>query len=206
MREIQAVLQQSHGNAHLAGITSAEPLLVPKGQLSLPPSGFQLLSANDGFCSFLWRGSVEFDSHRLIGVKVLGRYQAETVHFVAKRNLQPGEVLGAIDYEVITEPGCSRGAEARPTSLEGSIMRRALNRGDNIEAAVLKAPPVVEEGTAIRVIASVGGASVSIEAVAEKPGRRGESVFVQNRESGKRIRVLLTGKGEARAVVAGVTK
>jgi flagella basal body P-ring formation protein FlgA len=55
-------------------------------------------------------------------------------------------------------------------------------------------------------MASAGGASVSIEAVAEKSGRRGESVFVLNKESGKRIRVLLTGKGEASAVVAGVTR
>jgi flagella basal body P-ring formation protein FlgA len=85
-------------------------------------------------------------------------------------------------------------------------MRRALNKGDSIEAAVLKAPNVVEEGAAVRVIASAGGASVSIQAIAEKPGRRGESVFVQNRESGKRIRVLLTGKGEASALVAGVTR
>ena len=206
MKEVQAVLQQGHGKAQLAGITSVQPSLVPEGHLRLTPSGFQLLSVNDGFCSFLWRGTVEFDSHRMIGVKVLGRYQADTVHFMATRSLQPGDVLGASDYEVVTEPGCSRGAEAQPTSLEGSIMRRALNKGDSIEAAVLKAPNVVEEGAAVRVIASAGGASVSIQAIAEKPGRRGESVFVQNRESGKRIRVLLTGKGEASALVAGVTR
>jgi flagella basal body P-ring formation protein FlgA len=206
MKEIQVVLQQGHGNAHLAGITSVQPLLVPKGHLRLAPSGFQLLSANDGFCSFLWRGAVEFDSHRLIGVKVLGRYQAEAVRFVAKRKLQPGDVLGANDYEVITEPGCPQAAETQPASPEGSVMRRAMNQGDNIEAAALKAPTVVEEGAAVRVIASAGGVSVSIEAIAEKPGRRGESVFVQNKESGKRIRVLLTGKGEASARVAGASR
>jgi flagella basal body P-ring formation protein FlgA len=85
-------------------------------------------------------------------------------------------------------------------------MRRALNKGGEIEFAMLKAPPVVEAGTAVRVVASSGGASVSIEAIAENPGRRGESVFVRTRESGKRIRVLLTGKGEASAIVAGATR
>jgi flagella basal body P-ring formation protein FlgA len=85
-------------------------------------------------------------------------------------------------------------------------MRRALNTGDNIEAAVLRAPVAVEEGTAVRVIASAGGVTVSVDAIAEKAGRRGEIVFVQSGESGKRIRVLLTGKGEASAVVAGVAR
>ena len=206
MREIQVALQRDHGSAHLARITSVQPLLVPKGHLRLPASGFQLLSAGGGFCSFLWRGSVEFDSHRLIGVRILGRYQAGTVRFAAKRSLQPGDVLGASDYEVTKEAGCSRGAEGEPESPEGSIIRRALNEGDNIDAAVLRAPIVVEQGTAVRVVALVGGASVSIEAIAEKPGRRGESVFVQNKQTGKRIRVRLTGSGEASAAVAGATR
>jgi flagella basal body P-ring formation protein FlgA len=206
IKETQAVLQRDHGKAQLVGITSVQPLLVPEGQLILPPSGFRLLSANDGFCSFLWRGAVEFDSHRWMPVKVLGRYQAETVHFVAKRGLQAGDVLSASDYERIAEPGCSRDTEAQLGPPEGSIMRRALNKGDGIEVAMLKAPAVVEEGAAVRVMASAGGASVSIEAIAEKPGRRGESVFVRNRESGKRIRVLLTGKGEASAIVSGATR
>jgi flagella basal body P-ring formation protein FlgA len=206
-REIRLQLQKDRGAAQLVGITSVRPLLVPEGHLRLPPSGFRLLSSRDGFCSFLWRGSVEFDSSRLTAITVLGRYQAEAVHFVAKRSLQPGDVLTASDYERITKPGCMGGERAELTSLEGSIegsvARRTIAQGAVIEAAMLKAPQVVEEGGAVRVMASAGGAVVGIDAVAEKPGRQGESVFVRNRESGKRIRVLLTGKGEARAIVAG---
>ena len=205
MRELQGVLQQGHGKVQNVGITSIQPLLVPEGRLRLPPAGFQELSTNNGFCSFLWRGSVEFDSHRLIAIKLLGRYQAETFRFVATRNLQPGEVLSASDYQRITEPGCSSGATELALS-EGFIMRQTLSEGDDIKTAMLKAPPVVEEGAAVRVMASTGGALVSIDAIAEAPGRRGDTVFVRNRESGKRIRVLLTGKGEARAVVAGTTR
>lgn len=210
MREIRLQLHKDHARAQLVGITSVRPLLVPEGQLRLPPSGFRLLSATDGFCSFLWRGSVEFDSNRLTAITVLGRYQAETVDFVTKRSLQPGDVLTASDYERITKPGCTNGERAESTSLEGSldgsIARRTIAQGSVIEASLLKAPQVVEEGGAVRVMASAGGVVVGIDAVAEKPGRRGESVFVRNRESGKRIRVLLTGKGEGRAIVAGAAK
>lgn len=204
-REIEAVLQKGRGKVQLMGITSIQPLLVPEGHLSLPSSGFQPLSANNGFCSFMWRGAVEYDSHRLFAVKVLGRYQAETIHFVARRSLQTGDVLSASDYERITKPGCSHGGTEMELP-EGSVLRRALNQGDGIEAAMLRAPPVVEEGEAVRVIALAGGASVSIEAIAEKPGSRGERVFVRNTESGKRIRVLLTGKGEANAIVEGIKR
>jgi flagella basal body P-ring formation protein FlgA len=206
MRELQVMLQRGNPRAELVGITSIHPLLVPEGRLNWPSAGFRLLSSNDGFCSFLWRGELEFDSHRLMAVRVLGRYRAETVRLVATRSLQAGDVLGAIDYETITEPGCPPSAGVQSTSPEGFIMRRALNKGGEIEFAMLKAPPVVEAGTAVRVVASSGGASVSIEAIAENPGRRGESVFVRTRESGKRIRVLLTGKGEASAIVAGATR
>lgn len=210
MREIRLQLHRDHARAQLVGITSVRPLLVPEGHLRLAPSGFRLLSARDGFCSFLWRGAVEFDSNRLTAITVLGRYQAEAVHFVTKRSLQPGDVLTASDYEGITKPGCTGDERAESTSLEGSldgsIARRPIAEGVAIEATMLQAPQVVEEGGAVRVMASAGGAVVGIDAVAEKPGRRGESVFVRNRESGKRIRVLLTGKGEARAIVAGAAK
>jgi flagella basal body P-ring formation protein FlgA len=141
-----------------------------------------------------------------MAVRVLGRYRAEIVRLVATRNLQTGDVLSASDYERIIEPGCPRGAGAKVPPPEGFVMRRALNKGDDIESVMLKAPSVVEGGTTVRVVASSGGASVTIEAIAENPGRRGDSIFVRTRESGKRFRVLLTGKGEARAIVAGAAR
>jgi flagella basal body P-ring formation protein FlgA len=204
--ELQVALQQGDPRAQLAGITSIQPLLVPEGHLSWPSAGFRLLSSNDGSCSFLWQGELEFDPHRLMAVRVLGRYRAEIVRLVATRNLQTGDVLSASDYERITEPGCPRSAGAKVPPPEGFVMRRALNKGDDIESLMLKAPSVVEGGTTVRVVASSGGASVTIEAIAENPGRRGDSIFVRTRESGKRIRVLLTGKGEASAFVAGAAR
>lgn len=204
--EIQAALHSRLGDVRLLGITSIQPSLFPEGQLSLPPTGLRILSADEGVCSFLWRGDIQYDEHRLTPVKVLGRYRAETVQFVAKRDLRPGNVLGSDDYERIAKPGCTHGGETTQTPQEGSIMRQGLSKGDVIETAMLKAPPVVEEGTVIRVVASAGGASVSVEAIAERSGRRGESVFVLNRDSGKRIRVLLTGKGEASAIVPGAAR
>jgi len=204
-REVQAALAQARSNVQNVGITSIQPLLVPQGRLSLPPTQVQLLSSANGFCSFLWRGTFEFDSHRLLTVKILGRYQAETSHFVAKRGLEQGDVLGASDYERVVEPGCSP-TRSEVAPLEGSIVRRALSKGGRIEAAVLREPTAVEQGAEVWVVASVGGASVRVEAVAETPGCRGERVFVRNNKSGKRIQVLLTGRGEASAIAAGATR
>lgn len=203
--EIQAALHSGFGDVQLLGITSIQPALSPDGRLSLSLAGLQLLSAADGVCSFLWRGSIEYDAHRLAPVKVLGRYQAETIRFAANRDLLAGDVLSSSDYERTAEPGCPHGAVG-PAPPEGSIMRRALKKGDGIEAAMLKAPTVVEVGSELLVKASAGGASVSMAAIAESAGRRGDSMFVRNKESGKRIRVLLTGKGEASALIAGATR
>ena len=203
--EIQAALHSGFGDVQLLGLTSIQPALSPEGRLSLPLGGLQLLSSAEGVCSFLWRGSIEYDTHRLAPIKVLGRYQAQTIRFAAKRDLLAGDVLSSSDYERTAEPGCPHGAVG-PAPAEGSIMRRALKKGDGIEAAMLKAPTLVEAGSEILVKASAGGASVSMAAIAESAGRRGDSMFVRNKESGKRIRVLLTGKGEASALIAGTTK
>jgi flagella basal body P-ring formation protein FlgA len=204
--EVQAALHSRLGNVQLLGITSVQPSLSPEGHLNLPPAGLQLLSADEEVCSFLWRGAIQYDEHRVTPIKVLGRYQTEVIHFVAKRDLRAGDVLGPNDYEKVAKPGCAHGRATSLVPQEGSMMRRALGRGDVIEATMLKAPPVVEEGSVVRVMASAGGALVSIEAIAEGPGRRGESVFVVNKGSGKRVRVLLTGRGEASAIVPGATR
>lgn len=203
--QIESALQSARGKVQLLGVTSIQPALFTEGELSMPPAGFQLLSANEGVCSFLWRGSIEYDTHSRTPVRVLGRYRSETVRFVAKRDLLAGDDLNAIDYERISEPGCPHDSVGTKP-LEGAILRRDVRKGAAIEASMLKAPAVVEEGSVIRVMASAGGASVSVEAVAEATGRQGENVFVRIRESGKRIRVLLKRKGEASAIVAGAAR
>jgi|GEM_PF-2162547 len=203
---VQTALQSRLGGARLLGITSIQPSLFPEGRLSLPVGGLKVISAEDGVCSFLWQAAIEYDAHRLTPIRILGRYQAETHLFVAKHDMNAGDVVGAGDYERIARPGCPHSGAVNPLPPEGSILRQSVQQGDIIKNTMLKPPLAVDEGDVVRVLASAGGASVSIEAVAERPGHRGESVTVLNKASGKHIRVLLTGKGEGTAIVRGAAK
>jgi flagella basal body P-ring formation protein FlgA len=200
---VQDGLLARHGIVKLVQITSLQPSVGPVGQLRLAPSGPQLLSRADDFCSFLWRGAIEYDAHRTVPIRVLGRFQLAQAVFVARRDLQAGDVLTPADYEQVVRAGCSARMEAEPEMPEGSILKQPLRSGDAIQPLMLKAPLAVLQGETVRVVARVGGAAVGIDAEAERQGRRGESILVHNRETGKRIRVLLTGKGEGSAACGG---
>jgi len=200
---VQAALLARHGSARLVQVTSFQPAVAPAGHLILPPSGFQMLSTADDSCSFLWRGALEYDPHRTAPVRVLGRFRLAQAVFVARRDLQAGDSLAASDYERVVKTGCSARAEVEPELPDGSILKRPLRLGDSIQPFMLQAPPAVLRGGTVRVVARVGLASVSIDAEAERDGRRGESILVRNPESGKRVWVLLTGKGEGSAMREG---
>ncbi len=204
--DLQSVLNNhGHDDVQILEITSIQPLLVPDGRLRLALTDFQPLATGVGLCGFMWRSTLEFDSHRLMTVRILGHYEAEATRLVAKRSLQAGDVLSAEDYSRITEFGCSRGT-SQSALPEHSILKRAVGSGYRIEPAMLKTQPVVEAGTVVRIEASAGTALVSLVATAESSGARGDAIFVRNDTSGKRIRVVITGKGEAIAIVAGATK
>jgi flagella basal body P-ring formation protein FlgA len=200
---VQAALLTRRSSAKLIQITSFQPAVGPAGHLILPPSGFQMLSSTDDSCSFLWRGGIEYDAHRSAPVRILGRFRLAQAVFVARRDLQAGDSLAASDYGRVIKTGCSARAEVEPELPDGSILKRPLQKGDTIQPFMLKTPPAVLQGGTVRVVARVGLASVSIDAEAQRDGRRGESILVRNRESGKRIWVLLTGKGEGSAIREG---
>lgn len=200
---VQAALLARHSSARLVQVTSFQPAVGPAGHLILPASGFQMLSAAGDACSFLWRGGLEYDAHRTTPVRVLGRFRLAQAVFVTRRELQAGDSLAAADYERVVKTGCSARAEVEPESPAGSILKRPMHVGDTIQPFMLEAPPAVLRGGTVRVVARVGLASVRIDAEAERDGRRGESILVRNRESGKRIWVLLTGNGEGSAIREG---
>jgi flagella basal body P-ring formation protein FlgA len=200
---VQGALLARHSGARLVHVTSFQPEVAPAGHLILPPSGFHMLSAADDSCSFLWRGDLEYDAHRSVPVRVLGRFRLAQAVFVARRDLQAGDSLAVSDYERVVKTGCSARAEVEPELADGSILKRPLRLGDSIQPSMLQAAPAVLRGGTVRVVARVGLASVSIDAEAERDGRRGESILVRNPESGKRIWVLLTGKGEGSAIREG---
>ena len=200
---VQAALLARHKMVKLVQIISLQPSVGPAGQLRLSPSGPQLLSQSDGFCSFLWRAALEYDAHRTVPVKLLGRFQLAQAVYVARRDLQAGDVLAKADYESVVKSGCSAQVGVEPPVLEGSILKQPLRSGDTIQPQILQAPPAVLQGETVRVVARVGGVAVGIDTQAERDGRRGEFIFVRNPETGKQVRVLLTGKGEASATSGG---
>jgi flagella basal body P-ring formation protein FlgA len=187
-------------------ITSFYPEALPAGEMHLPFSGFRALSEVRDQCEFLWYGSYEFDAQRTIPFRVVGRLQALRAEYVAARDLAANEPLRTADFERGTRPGCPAQGDAASRNPDGATLRQALKRGEVIRPNLLKAPLLVSRGETLQVSSTVGAATVKTEAEAESEGARGQSISAKNRQTGKVIRVLLTGPGEGVAVREGAAR
>ena len=196
LESVQGAVIGRYSTATSVQVTSFQPEFGPPGRIHMIPSGYKLLSTSDDSCRFLWRGALEYEAHRSIPVRVLGSFRLSRIVFIARRDLKPGDPLLAGDYERRTQNGCAAQTEVTTDPPEGSLVRQPLPRGEILRPAMLLPPCAVRQGATVRIAGRVGGALVTLDAVAEKDGRRGEAIFVRNQETGKRIWVVLTGPGE----------
>ena len=200
---VRTALAARFGSATLILVTSFQPEIGPVGHIRLPTSGYRMLSATGDSCSFLWRGALEYDSHRYVPFEVLGRLRMSSSVLVARRDLSAGDSLSASDYERVNKPGCLEETEITQEHWDGWVVKHSIHRGDTLHPSMLQAPLAVMHGETVRVEALAGAAIVSIDLEATANGRRGESIFARNMKSGKRVKVLLTGPGQGLALQGG---
>ncbi|MGR5068454.1 MULTISPECIES: flagellar basal body P-ring formation chaperone FlgA [Vibrio] len=70
---------------------------------------------------------------------------------------------------------------------------RRIRAGQMIDPTNLSAPPLIEKGNEVIIIASKDGFSASTKGVALENGKRGHQIKVENIGSGKVIRAVVTG-------------
>ncbi|HLS81614.1 MAG TPA: flagellar basal body P-ring formation chaperone FlgA [Steroidobacter sp.] len=90
------------------------------------------------------------------------------------------------------------GAQQALSSIEevaGLISRRALRRGQLVDARWLIQPLLVRRGERVDIVARNAGVQVNVAAEAMEDARRGELVRVRNLASGKIIRARVIGEG-----------
>lgn len=102
-------------------------------------------------------------------------------YLVTTRALRAGQIVGPADIErrhgdLAAEPS---GALTDPTQAVGYPARHALAAGSTLHAGMLRLPPAVRQGQAVKVVGNGKGFSVSNEGRALSAAAEGESVRVR---------------------------
>lgn len=117
---------------------------------------------------------------------------------VAARPVAAGQALGAGDLALRPEPEAAFAGQPvyyDPNALAGSVATMNLPAGAIVTGSDVQAPLVVKAGETVTVNVQSGGVDVAIEAVADEPGRIGDTILLTNPGSGKRFTAVVTANG-----------
>ena len=119
---------------------------------------------------------------------------------VAQTRLLPDTVLRAGDLRVARVRGSLVPSDVARSldQVVGMQLRRPVAAGQTLSLKDLVRPPLVHRGATVRILLSVGGLSVTGQAIAMDAGAEGEKVRVQNLTSKAFLFAEVTGPGQVR--------
>lgn len=112
---------------------------------------------------------------------------------VAARSLTRDTILAPGDVRVATlGPGVSGyGTLTDPAQVIGQRLRRSLEAGAPVSAALLDAPLIVRRGQQVTLEALAGNFAVRVAGVARSDGALGQLIEVENGSSGKTVQAVV---------------
>ncbi len=176
---------------------SSQP--VPPGQLEFRRDGLNQPPEAVPNAPVLWRGRLIYDEHRSACLWARVRISVERTAYVASENIPAGSLIASAQVRTITDrefPFVSRSLPS-PELIVGKIARRNIAMGQKFTLGQLDSPPDVRRGDQVLVKVIDGLASLSLEAVAQSSGKKGDTIVVHNPSSGRNFRALISEKGEA---------
>ena len=175
----------------------------PVGKVEFPLRGIRTGARWQGGEAYIWRGRVKYAAGRSfpIWAKVTGGEPSRRV--VAKEKLPARKIISAEQLfveEYLRLPATPAGFAGQLEQVAGRVPRRSIEAGKPVETAWLDDAPVVMKGEHVTVEVRAGSMKLSLAAVSETGGRKGETVLLRNPSSGKRFRARMEQKGRAVAL------
>lgn len=147
----------------------------------------------------IWRGRLVYDGQHSASVWAKVRVSVERTWFVAAENIHPNAAIRADQVGTVTGPQFPNlgPSLAWPDSIVGKVSRRGISAGQRFAPSMLADAPDVQNGGRVHVNVIEGPARLSLDAVAQSSGRKGDTILVHNPSSGRNFRAVITGKDEA---------
>jgi flagella basal body P-ring formation protein FlgA len=205
-RAARPILPEEMGTALLSAIAvtdveleviefSSEPL--PPGRLEFRPINLGRPFGENPDKPVVWRGLLRYDSQSSLPVWAKVKVSVGSTLLVAAEDIPAGTIIKATQVKAVhvRQFPFSPSSIQSPQAIIGKITRRSIPEGQKIVAAALDEPTEVARGDRVRVRVIDGSTTLSLDAVAQSSGKKGESILVHNPSTGKNFRAVVEEKG-----------
>jgi flagella basal body P-ring formation protein FlgA len=176
--------------------------LVPPGRLVFQLAALNKPAANNPQAEVIWPGKLLFDAQNSLDVWAKVRISVDREIFLAKEAIPRGAVIGAAQISTVRmaqfpfpEPPLSS-----LSAIVDKVARRAMVAGQRIVPEALDDPQDVLRGETVHVTVINGAATITLDAVAQSSGTKGESILVHNPSSGRTFHALIEERGRVKVV------
>lgn len=171
---------------------------VPPGHLEFRVAGLNRPPADAPETPVIWRGRLVYDGDRSLAVWAKVRITVERSVLIAVEAIQSGGPIRAEQVKVsrASEFPLSPPALDSIVQVSGKCARRTISAGQRIVPAMLAEPMAVVQGETVHVRVVDGFAALTLEAIAQSTGARGEAVMIRNPTTGKTFRAVVEDKGK----------
>jgi flagella basal body P-ring formation protein FlgA len=173
---------------------SSQPL--PPGQLEFRLSGLSKPPESAPESPVIWRGRLIYDGHNSVAIWARVCITVQSSWFVATENISAGAAIRAeqvrtVNGRVFPYPAA---ASSSTEEIAGKVARRAILAGQRIIPNAIAEPADVAKGEKVRVKVLDGLAALSLDAIAQSSGKKGDIILVHNPSSGRNFRAVIEDK------------
>jgi flagella basal body P-ring formation protein FlgA len=171
----------------------------PLGRLEFSRAGLNKPPLLAPDAPVLWRGRLVSDGQRSVMTWAKVKISVDRVVLVASEDIVMKTLVGADQIKEVHErqfPFVEPSLVSRDEII-GKIARRLIPAGQKFTPNALSEPTDISKGDMVHVKVVDGSATLSLDAVAQSSGKKGESIRVHNPTTGKNFRVVVDEKGRA---------
>ena len=171
---------------------------VPPGRLEFAIAGLNKPPADKPEAPVIWRGRLVYDDDRSMAVWAKVSITVQRSAVVAAERIQAGTTIRPEQLKVnqtVQFPFAIPPLDLI-SQVAGRVARQNIPAGQRIAPASLAEPTEVLQGERVRVRVVDGLAVLSLEAIAQSAGSRGDAIQVLNPATGKSFRGVVEDKGK----------
>lgn len=195
--DLSAALRSALGagtgeQAHLEIVEFTNKRL-PPGRLVFQLAGLNRPPGNEPGTPVIWTGKLIYDGHSSLSVWAKVRVSVQRQVFLAKRKIREGDTIGSGD--IVAAMAAEFPWTAPPllssSAIVGKVARHAIPVGTRISPDALDDADQVRQGDIVHVKVISGAATISLDAMAQSSGTKGERILVHNLSTGKPFRAVV---------------
>jgi flagella basal body P-ring formation protein FlgA len=170
---------------------------VPPGHLEFSRGGLNRPPPDAPDTPVVWRGRWVYDGDRTLAVWAKVKITVQRTAVVAAERIPAGSTIRLEQLKVsqtVQFPFSDSPLDS-PMQVTDRTARQSIPEGQRIVRAFLAEPKLVLQGERVHVRVVDGLATLSLDAIAQSTGSKGDTVLMRNPESGKSFRGVVEDKG-----------